>query len=64
VIEIDKTMKVLNRKIAKQRKEKLALEQQIANIYGGTSEKGLEREEQMNALINENRLLEKQLAEL
>lgn len=51
-------MKTLRTKIAAQKKEKQALEAQLSNIYGG-QEKGLEKEEQMNAILNENKLLQK-----
>lgn len=56
-------MITLRKKIAKQKRQKEELELQILNLYGG-SEKGLEKEEQMNAIMAENRLLQSKLDEL
>ena len=53
----------LRKKIAQQKREKEQLELQIFNIYGG-SEKGLEKEEQMNVILAENKQLQSKLDEL
>ena len=62
-LEIERTMMALRKKIAKQKREKEQLELQIFNIYGG-SEKGIEKEEQMNVILAENKQLQSKLDEL
>lgn len=56
-------MKMLRKQISQQKKEKQALEQQINILYGG-EEKGIEKEEQMNLVLLENKQLQLRLDEL
>jgi hypothetical protein len=49
-------MKLLRNQIALQKKEKLALEKKIDTLYGG-EEKGMEKEEQTNLVIHQNKQL-------
>ena len=49
-------MKLLRNQIALQKKEKLALEKKIDIFYGG-EEKGMEKEEQMNLIMHQNKHL-------